>query len=80
MTNNQRTDAIKVCPYCHQRPTIRKWGHLYRAECEQYACDNPYAAHGQTYVDCAEAWNAVVAEIERELEKEGEERKAEDDK
>lgn len=74
------TPELKACPYCHQKPPIRKWGYLYRAECEQYACNNPYAAHGRTYVDCAETWNAFVAEIERDLEKEDEKRSAEDDK
>lgn len=69
MTNNKRTDAIKVCPYCKKRPTIRKWGSLYRAECEQYACNNPYAANGRTPEDCAEMWNVIVAQIEKEQQK-----------
>lgn len=69
MTNNQRTDAIKACPYCKQKPTIRKWGRIYRAECEQYACNNPYAAEELTAGGCAEAWNAIVAEIEKKQQK-----------
>ena len=64
-----QTTELQACPYCKQKPTIRKWGRIYRAECEQYACNNPYAANVKTPEDCAECWNTFVAQIEKEQQK-----------
>lgn len=60
---------LLACPYCKQKPTIRKWGSLYIAKCEQYACNNPYAAIARAPEDCAECWNTQVCLIEKEQKK-----------
>lgn len=65
-----QTPELQACPYCEQKPTIRKWGRIYRAECEQYACKNPYAANGRTPEDCAECWNTFVSQIQADMERE----------